>query len=126
MDGCNFNQALFRAALALEDQRLPSQWPVSIVRDVYGRLRFAIDAWRPLAADEQAEGPRIDARPEEIYPKVIIAGFGRFGQIVGRILRARHIARGRASDRMAAPKATAAATLFSWINRVSSCGVTAR
>ncbi|MFO1465566.1 MAG: NAD-binding protein [Steroidobacteraceae bacterium] len=30
--------------------------------------------------------------PDELNPKVIIAGFGRFGQIVGRILRARHIA----------------------------------
>jgi monovalent cation:proton antiporter-2 (CPA2) family protein len=30
--------------------------------------------------------------PVEIYPKVIIAGFGRFGQIVGRILRAKKIA----------------------------------
>lgn len=30
--------------------------------------------------------------PGELYPKVIIAGFGRFGQIVGRILRARQIA----------------------------------
>ena len=29
--------------------------------------------------------------PEELYPKVIIAGFGRFGQIVGRILRAKKI-----------------------------------
>ena len=29
--------------------------------------------------------------PSELYPKVIIAGFGRFGQIVGRILRARKI-----------------------------------
>jgi glutathione-regulated potassium-efflux system ancillary protein KefC/glutathione-regulated potassium-efflux system protein KefB len=29
--------------------------------------------------------------PDEMNPKVIIAGFGRFGQIVGRILRARHI-----------------------------------
>ena len=29
--------------------------------------------------------------PDELHPKVIIAGFGRFGQIVGRILRARHI-----------------------------------
>jgi glutathione-regulated potassium-efflux system ancillary protein KefC/glutathione-regulated potassium-efflux system protein KefB len=29
--------------------------------------------------------------PEELYPKVIIAGFGRFGQMVGRILRARQI-----------------------------------
>jgi glutathione-regulated potassium-efflux system ancillary protein KefC/glutathione-regulated potassium-efflux system protein KefB len=36
-----------------------------------------------------------DARPfdspSELYPKVIIAGFGRFGQIVGRILRAKKI-----------------------------------
>jgi monovalent cation:proton antiporter-2 (CPA2) family protein len=30
--------------------------------------------------------------PAELYPKVIIAGFGRFGQIVGRILRAKKIA----------------------------------
>jgi monovalent cation:proton antiporter-2 (CPA2) family protein len=30
--------------------------------------------------------------PVEIHPKVIIAGFGRFGQIVGRILRAKKIA----------------------------------
>ncbi|HEY2684453.1 MAG TPA: monovalent cation:proton antiporter-2 (CPA2) family protein [Steroidobacteraceae bacterium] len=30
--------------------------------------------------------------PQELYPKVIIAGFGRFGQIVGRILRAKKIA----------------------------------
>jgi monovalent cation:proton antiporter-2 (CPA2) family protein len=38
----------------------------------------------------------VDSRPfdtpDELYPKVIIAGFGRFGQIVGRILRARQIA----------------------------------
>jgi monovalent cation:proton antiporter-2 (CPA2) family protein len=30
--------------------------------------------------------------PVELYPKVIIAGFGRFGQIVGRILLAKRIA----------------------------------
>ena len=30
--------------------------------------------------------------PVELYPKVIIAGFGRFGQIVGRILVAKKIA----------------------------------
>jgi monovalent cation:proton antiporter-2 (CPA2) family protein len=30
--------------------------------------------------------------PVELHPKVIIAGFGRFGQIVGRILRAKKIA----------------------------------
>ena len=55
MDGCNFNQALVRAALALLDDRLPPQWPIRIVRDVYGKLRFAIDAWRPLPEGEQAE-----------------------------------------------------------------------
>ena len=31
-------------------------------------------------------------KPQELHPKVIIAGFGRFGQIVGRVLRARKIA----------------------------------
>lgn len=33
-----------------------------------------------------------DDIPADLHPRVIIAGFGRFGQIVGRILRARHIA----------------------------------
>ena len=49
MSRCKFNEALVRAALALQDERLPPQWPVGIVRDVYGKLRFAVDAWRPLA-----------------------------------------------------------------------------
>ena len=68
MIACKFNQALERAALALQDQRLPPQWPVGIVRDIYGRLRFAIDAWRPLPKGEQAEEPRSEAPPEEVYP----------------------------------------------------------
>jgi monovalent cation:proton antiporter-2 (CPA2) family protein len=40
---------------------------------------------------KEPEGAPFDT-PEELYPKVIIAGFGRFGQIVGRILRAKKIA----------------------------------
>ena len=48
------------------------------------------------AARRHLQGKEADDRPfdtpEELYPKVIIAGFGRFGQIVGRILRARQIA----------------------------------
>lgn len=68
MAGCTFNQALVRAALALQDDRLPAQWPVGIVRDIYGRLRFAIDAWRPLAQGEHAEEPRVEAGPEDVYP----------------------------------------------------------
>jgi glutathione-regulated potassium-efflux system ancillary protein KefC/glutathione-regulated potassium-efflux system protein KefB len=39
----------------------------------------------------EAESRPFDT-PAELYPKVIIAGFGRFGQIVGRILLARKIA----------------------------------
>jgi monovalent cation:proton antiporter-2 (CPA2) family protein len=38
----------------------------------------------------QAETRPFDV-PTELYPKVIVAGFGRFGQIVGRILRAKKI-----------------------------------
>jgi monovalent cation:proton antiporter-2 (CPA2) family protein len=39
----------------------------------------------------QEEDERPFDTPEELYPKVIIAGFGRFGQIVGRILLAKKI-----------------------------------
>ena len=46
--------------------------------------------------DALCKKQQIDDRPfdtpQELYPKVIIAGFGRFGQIVGRILRAKNIA----------------------------------
>ncbi len=42
-----------------------------------------------------SKAPESDSRPfdtpVELYPKVIIAGFGRFGQIVGRILVAKKI-----------------------------------
>jgi monovalent cation:proton antiporter-2 (CPA2) family protein len=38
----------------------------------------------------ESDGRPFDT-PVELYPKVIIAGFGRFGQIVGRILRAKQI-----------------------------------
>jgi len=39
----------------------------------------------------ESDGRPFDT-PVELYPKVIIAGFGRFGQIVGRILLAKKIA----------------------------------
>src|ERR1700733_11392116 len=38
----------------------------------------------------ESDGRPFDT-PVELYPKVVIAGFGRFGQIVGRILLARKI-----------------------------------
>jgi glutathione-regulated potassium-efflux system ancillary protein KefC/glutathione-regulated potassium-efflux system protein KefB len=44
-----------------------------------------------LFKKKESDGRPFDT-PVELYPKVIIAGFGRFGQIVGRILRAKKIA----------------------------------
>src|SRR3984885_416048 len=44
-----------------------------------------------LFRKKEPEGRPFDT-PEELYPRVIIAGFGRFGQIVGRILLAKKIA----------------------------------
>jgi glutathione-regulated potassium-efflux system ancillary protein KefC/glutathione-regulated potassium-efflux system protein KefB len=48
-----------------------------------------------IAHDALFKRAEKDDRPfdttSELYPKVIIAGFGRFGQIVGRILRAKKI-----------------------------------
>ena len=41
--------------------------------------------------ENESDGRPFDT-PVNLYPKVIIAGFGRFGQIVGRILRAKQIA----------------------------------
>ena len=41
--------------------------------------------------ENESDGRPFDT-PVNLYPKVIIAGFGRFGQIVGRILAAKQIA----------------------------------
>lgn len=38
-----FNDAMRLAAQAALDSELPKDWPVRVVRDVYGRVRFAID-----------------------------------------------------------------------------------
>jgi cellulose biosynthesis protein BcsQ len=38
-----FNDALRIAAFAMQSPTLPADWPVRIIRDVYGRIRFAIN-----------------------------------------------------------------------------------
>ena len=53
-----FNDALRLAAQAAQDSELPKDWPVGVVRDVYGRVRFAIDCEAnqyPAAARERLE-----------------------------------------------------------------------
>jgi cellulose biosynthesis protein BcsQ len=63
-----FNQALRQAAEASQDARLPKRWPVLLVRDVYGRLRFAVDAYRPRTSDDQEERADAAAPADEVYP----------------------------------------------------------
>ncbi len=66
MTTIRFHDALRLAALALRDPRLPADKPVRIIRDVYGRLRFAVDcaaadfpreAWQYLEATQSSLSP---------------------------------------------------------------------
>lgn len=43
MNAIRFNDALRIAAEAVRAGELPTQWPVRLIRDVYGRLRFALN-----------------------------------------------------------------------------------
>jgi glutathione-regulated potassium-efflux system ancillary protein KefC/glutathione-regulated potassium-efflux system protein KefB len=47
-------------------------------------LLFVFDGWRRSRADALPEVP--EAVPEDVEHEVVIAGFGRFGQVVGRLL----------------------------------------
>jgi monovalent cation:proton antiporter-2 (CPA2) family protein len=75
---------------AVIDRRLGEQLVavVTLSMAVSPFLFLAYDGFRRLRSAPGAEPAA--ALPEE-ENQVIIAGFGRFGQIVGRILRARHI-----------------------------------
>ncbi len=53
-----FNDALRLVAEAVQAPTLPQEWPVRVVRDVYGRMRFAIDCnadQYPVTAREHLE-----------------------------------------------------------------------
>jgi glutathione-regulated potassium-efflux system protein KefB len=52
-------------------------------------LLLGVEAWIARAAPPAA--PQFDEIPDGHRPRVIIAGFGRFGQIVARVLRAQRI-----------------------------------
>jgi monovalent cation:proton antiporter-2 (CPA2) family protein len=47
--------------------------------------------YRRIGRSRSIEQPDQDRHWDSHQPEVIIAGFGRFGQIIGRLLRARHI-----------------------------------
>ncbi|TBW06376.1 ParA family protein [Azotobacter chroococcum subsp. isscasi] len=46
-----FNDALRLAAEAANNACLPKEWQIRLVRDIYGRLRFAVDAYRPYSLE---------------------------------------------------------------------------
>ncbi len=50
-----------------------------------------VTLYRRFGRSRSAEQPNQDAYWDRHQPEVIIAGFGRFGQIIGRLLQARHI-----------------------------------
>lgn len=50
-----------------------------------------VTLYRRIGRSRSVEQPDQDGYWDSHQPEVIIAGFGRFGQIVGRLLRARHI-----------------------------------
>jgi monovalent cation:proton antiporter-2 (CPA2) family protein len=47
--------------------------------------------WSRLSKSKEQEGGEYDKTRDDSEPEVIIAGFGRFGQIIGRMLAANHI-----------------------------------
>lgn len=67
MHTIRFNQALRLAAETTHEPRLPKQWPVLLVRDVYGRLRFAVNAYRPAATDAYDDDEE-SIPADQIYP----------------------------------------------------------
>lgn len=84
MQTLRFNDALRLAAQAVRDPRLPSAWPVLVVRDIFGRLRFAVDAHRPRAADgEYDERDEASVPVEEVYSadahQLLLEATGRLG-----------------------------------------------
>ena len=71
-----FNDALRRAAEAVQESTLPREQPVRVIRDVYGRVRFAIDC----------KEKNYPATSRE-YLEVILAGLGDYatkGKVIFR------------------------------------------
>ena len=66
MRALRFNDALRLAALAVTDPQLPVHPPVGVIRDLYGRLRFAVDAQRPRSIAEEEDLTEIG--PAGRYP----------------------------------------------------------
>ena len=83
MHTLKFNDALRLAGEVANAPALPAQPRVGVVRDIYGRLRFAVDAHRPkglIEEDDEGQAPILD---DLRYPldahQVLVAGAARLG-----------------------------------------------
>lgn len=76
-----FNDALRLAALAVADPQLPAKPSIGVIRDLYGRLRFAVDTHCPLSIAEEEDLANIT--PEDRYSdeahQVLMAAAARLG-----------------------------------------------
>ena len=76
MGTIRFNDALRLAAEGACDPALPKAWSVRVVRDIYGRLRFAVDAYRPPMPGVDEERDAIPASaifPVEAHERLLAA-----------------------------------------------------
>lgn len=55
MQTLRFTDALRLVAKSISDERLPKDPQIGVIRDIFGRLRFAIDAHKPLSLVELSE-----------------------------------------------------------------------
>lgn len=84
MHTLKFNDALRLAGEVANAAALPAQPRVGVVRDIYGRLRFAVDAHRPKGLSEEDDDDVDAPTPEALrFPmdahRILVAGAARLG-----------------------------------------------
>ena len=83
MQTLKFNDALRLAGEVANASALPAQPRVGVVRDIYGRLRFAVDAHRPMSLSDDDDDARERIPEPQRFPlaahEILVAGAARLG-----------------------------------------------
>ena len=83
MNTLKFNDALRVAGEVANASALPAQPRVGVVRDIYGRLRFAVDAHRPSALADAEDDGNVAIADNQRYPleahQILVEGAARLG-----------------------------------------------
>ena len=83
MQTLKFNDALRLAGEVANASALPAQPRVGVVRDIYGRLRFAVDAHRPKGLSEDDDNAGEPIPEAQRFPlaahQILVAGAARLG-----------------------------------------------